>query len=129
MDLSLEDLERVAKKSEEMSVKELYRYILDVEGEGYDATPYRVDLQAKFALPLACMIVSIIGAGVTLRKTTREGLALNIVFGMVAVFLYWIAQGFCSSLGYGGVLPPFIAAWLSNFIFACLALLNFLNAE
>ncbi len=129
IDLSPEDLKRAAKKSEEMSFKELYRYIQDVEGEGYDATPYRVDLQAKFALPLACIIVCIIGVGVTLRKTTREGLALNVMFGMVAVFLYWIAQGFCTSLGYGGVLPPFIAAWTANFIFTCLAVVNFLNAD
>jgi len=129
IDLSPEDLKRAAKKSEEMSFKELYRYIQDVEGEGYDATPYRVDLQAKFALPLACIIVCIIGVSVTLRKTTREGLALNVMFGMVTVFLYWIAQGFCTSLGYGGVLPPFIAAWTANFIFTCLAVVNFLNAD
>jgi lipopolysaccharide export system permease protein len=51
------------------------------------------------------------------------------MFGMVAVFLYWIAQGFCTSLGYGGVLPPFIAAWIANFIFTCLAVVNFLNAD
>ncbi len=129
MDLSPEDLKRAAKKSEEMSFKELYRYIQDVEAEGYDATPYRVDLQAKFALPLACIIVCMIGASVTLRKTTREGLALNIMFGMVAVFLYAIAQGFCTSLGYGGVLPPFIAAWIANFIFTCLAVVNLINAD
>jgi len=33
------------------------------------------------------------------------------------------------SLGYGGVLPPVIAAWMSNFIFACFAIFNLLNAE
>jgi lipopolysaccharide export system permease protein len=129
MDLSPEDLKRAAKKSEEMSLKELYHYIQDVEGEGYDATSYRVDLQGKFALPLSCIIVCIIGASVTLRKTTREGLASNIIFGMVIVFLYFIAQGFCTSLGYGGILPPLIAAWISNFIFTCVAVFNFLNAD
>jgi len=129
MDLTPEDLKRAAKKSEEMGFKELYHYIKDVEGEGYDATSYRVDLQGKFALPLSCIIVCIIGASVTLRKTTREGLALNILFGMVIVFLYFIAQGFCTSLGYGGILPPLIAAWIANFLFACLAVFNLLNAD
>ena len=129
LDLLPEDLKRAAKKSEEMSFKELYRYIQDVEGEGYDATPYRVDFQAKFALPLACIIICLIGASVTLRKTTREGLATSITFGLVIVFLYYVTQGFCTSLGYGGVLPPIIAAWVANFIFACLAVINFLNAD
>jgi lipopolysaccharide export system permease protein len=129
IDLSPEDLKRVAKKSEEMSFKELYRYIQDIEAEGYDATPYRVDLQGKFAMPLACIIVCIIGASITLRKTTREGLSLSITFGIVIVFLYWITQSFCTSLGYGGMLPPVVAAWIANFIFACFACFNFLNAD
>ena len=129
LDFSPEDLKRVAKKSEEMSFKELYRYIQDVETEGYDATPYRVDLHNKFALPLSCLIVCIIGTSITLRKTTREGLSLSITYGMVIVFLYWIFQSFCLSLGYGGMLPPVVAAWIANFIFACFAAFNFLNAD
>ena len=129
IDLVPEDLKKVAKKSEEMGFKELYRYIQDVESEGYDATPYRVDLQGKFALPLSCIIVCIIGASITLRKTTREGLAMSITYGIVIVFLYWITQSFCSSLGYGGMLPPYVAAWIANFLFACFAVFNFLNAD
>jgi len=129
IDLSPEDLKRVAKKSEEMSIKELYHYIQDVESEGYDATPYRVDLQGKFALPLSCMIVCIIGASISLRKTTKEGLSMSITHGIVIIFLYWITQSFCTSLGYGSMLPPVIAAWTANFIFVCLAAYTFLNAE
>jgi lipopolysaccharide export system permease protein len=129
IDFTPADLKRAAKKSEEMSVKELYRYIQHVESEGYDATPYRVDWHGKFALPLSCLIVCIIGTGITLRKTTREGLSLSITYGIIVVFLFWIAQGFCLSLGYGGMLPPIISAWIANFIFACFAFFNFLNAE
>ena len=129
LDFSPEDLKNVAKKSEEMNSKELYRYIQDVESEGYDATPYRVDLHGKFALPMSCLIVCLIATSITLRKTTREGLSVSITYGMVVIFLYWIAQSFCVSLGYGGMLPPFIAAWVANFIFGCFAVFNFLNAD
>jgi len=124
-----EDLKRVAKKSEEMSIKELYRYIRDVEMEGYDATPYRVDLQGKFALPLSCIIVCLIGTSITLRKTTREGLSMSIAYGIVILFLYWITQSFCTSLGYGGMLPPIFAAWAANFMFVCFAVYTLLNAD
>jgi lipopolysaccharide export system permease protein len=129
LDFSPEDLKNVAKKSEEMNSKELYRYIQDVESEGYDATPYRVDWHSKFALPMSCLIVCLIATSITLRKTNREGLSVSIAYGMVVVFLYWIAQSFCVSLGYGGMLPPFIAAWVANFIFGCFAVFNFLNAD
>ena len=58
--LAIAALKRVAKKSEEMSFKELFEYIRNIESEGYDATPYRVDFHAKFALPVACLIVSVV---------------------------------------------------------------------
>ena len=124
-----EDLQRVAKKSEEMSFRDLLLYIRDVEAEGYDATPYRVDLHGKFSLPFACLIVCLIGAGITLRKITKHGLSVNISLGIVVIFLYWVIHSFCMSLGYGGMLPPVIAAWMSNFIFACFAIFYLLNSE
>ncbi len=129
VDFLPEDLQRVAKKSEEMSYKELLSYIQDVEAEGYDATPYRVDLHGKFALPVACLIMSLIGTGITVGKISRHGFAINIVLGILVIFLFWIMHSFCMSLGYGGMLPPVIAAWMSNFIFACFAIFNLLNAE
>ena len=129
MDFLPEDLQRVAKKSEEMSYKELLSYVREFEAEGYDATPYRVDLHGKFALPVACLIICVIGAGIAVRKISRHGFAVNIVLGILVIFLYWISQSFCMSLGYGGMLPPAVAAWMSNFIFACLAIFSFLNTE
>jgi lipopolysaccharide export system permease protein len=124
-----EDLQRVAKKSEEMSLMELFDYIRDIQSEGYDATPYQVDLQGKLALPFACLIVCLIGTGIAIRKIAKHGLSVNIALGIAVVFLYWISYSFCLSLGYGGVLPPAIAAWTSNFIFACLALFSLLNVQ
>ena len=129
IDFLPEDLQRAAKKSEEMSFKELLKYIRDVESEGYDATPYRVDLHGKISLPVACLVVCLIGTGITLRKIDNRGLTVNIAFGIVVMFLYWITHSFCMSLGYGDMLPPIIAAWVSNFIFFCLAIFSLINVE
>ena len=129
IDFLPEDLQRAAKKSEEMSFKELLNYIRDVESEGYDATPYRVDLHSKISLPVACLVVCLIGTGITLRKIDHRGLSVNIALGIVVMFLYWITHSFCMSLGYGGMLPPIIAAWVSNFIFICYAIFNLVNVE
>jgi len=129
MDFSPEDLQKVAKKSEEMSANELFAYIQEIESEGYDSTPYRVDFHDKFALPLACLIICIIGMGLSVTKRIKEGMSISITLGFLVVFLYWITHSFCLSLGYGGLLPPPIAAWISNFIFTCLGVLNLINAE
>ena len=129
IDFLPEDLKRAAKKSEEMNFKELYAYVQAVESEGYDATPYRVDFHAKFASPVACIILCLIATGIAAKRRSREALSIVIAYGIGVVFLYWILHSFCLSLGYGGVLPPFFAAWISNFIFTCFAIFNLLTAE
>jgi lipopolysaccharide export system permease protein len=129
VDFLPEDLMRVFKRSEEMNVAELYRYIHEVEQEGYDATAFRVDFQARFAYPVLSIIVCIVGIGTAVKRKSREGPSVTIVFGAIVVFLYWVMHGFCLSLGYGGLLPPIISAWISNIIFSCYAVLNLMNAE
>jgi lipopolysaccharide export system permease protein len=124
-----EDLKMVAKKCEEMSYSELSAYIQEVEQEGYDATSYRVDLSAKIAFPLVCVIMAIVGSSLAFWRKKKEGLAGNIFCGLGMAFLYWILYSLCLSLGYGGILPPVIAAWLTNVIFACVGTLMLLNTN
>ena len=125
-----DDLKRVAKKSEEMNFIELLDYIKDVESEGYDATSYRVDLHAKIAFPLICAVLCLLATGIgAARRKRREGLSLDIVYGIGLIFVYWIFYSFCLSLGYGGILPPIIAAWTANFVFVCIGLFNLINAD
>ncbi len=124
-----DDLKRVAKKSDEMNFMELYKYIEDMESEGYDAASYRVDLHAKIAFPLICIILCLVATGIAAKRNIREGLAINVVYGIGLIFIYWIFNTFCLSLGYGGVLPPVIAAWMANFIFLCIGIFYLLIAE
>lgn len=115
-----EDLKKVAKNSKEMSFEELLNYIESIEADGYDAKNYRVDLHAKTALPFVCLIMSMVGTGIAVRKKFKESLALIIACGIGIIFLYWVIFSFCISLGYGDILPPVIAAWIANLLFLCL---------
>ncbi len=126
-----DDLRRVVKKSEEMNFMELLEYIRTVEAEGYDATNYRVDLHAKLSFPLVGLIMALLGAGFGLKRKGRggRGISISIVYGIGTCFLYWIALNFCLSLGYGGMLPPVIAAWIANFIFLGIGLAVLLTVE
>ena len=112
-----EDLTTVVKKAEEMSFKELLEYIKKVEEEGYDATVYRVDLFGKTALPFVCIIMSLVGASIGVKKHIKDGLPVGIAYGIGIAFLYWIFYSFCMSLGYGGLIPPALAAWIPNVMF------------
>ena len=124
-----EDFEEVAKKSEEMNVLELWEYIGTVENEGYDATRYRVDLQAKMALPFVNIILCVLALGIGIKRKYRDKLFAVIATGIGVAFLFWILNSFCLSLGYGGVLPPIAAAWVANCVFACASVAALSNPE
>ena len=128
LDFSPEDMKRAMKKSVEMSFKELLSYIRKVEAEGYDATVYRVDLQAKIAFPFVCIILCMLGIGISVRGKLSEGIPLVVGFGLGIVFFYWIFNSFCLSLGYGEVLPAWVAVWVANFTFLCFGLYTLMNA-
>lgn len=124
-----DDLKHVIKKSEEMNFKELLEYIRKVEAEGYDATSYRVDLYGKTALPFVCIIMVLVGTGIGVREKVKEGLPISITYGIGIALLYWVFYSFCVSLGYGEMLPPFIAAWTANLLFLCVGIILLVNAE
>lgn len=124
-----ENLETVIKKSEEMNFRELLAYIRKIKDEGYDATAYRVDLHAKIAFPFVCVILCLVGAGISLKEDKKESLAITVVYGICISFLYWVFYSFCISLGYGEMLPPVIAAWTSNVLFLCFGVFNLLNCQ
>lgn len=127
--LTPDDLTRVAKSAEEMNFAELLTYVREVEAGGYDATAYRVDLHAKIAFPLVCLILGMVGVGMAARTGLREGMPVSIAYGLGTGFLYWVLHSFNLSLGYGGMLPAPVAAWAANVVFACLGVYLLVGAE
>lgn len=123
------DLSKVVRKPEEMSYNELSAYIQKVEHEGYDATVHRVNLHAKPAFASVCIIMSLLGIGLAVRMGTGKGIFFNITYGIILAFFYWISHSFCLSLGYGEMLPPVVAAWITNFLFVALGFLILAYAE
>lgn len=129
LDFIPEDLNQVVKKSEEMGYRELYHYVKKMESEGYDATLYRVDLISKTAFPFVCILMCMMGIGITVKSRIDHGLPFYISSGIGISFLYWICHSFFLSLGYGGMLPPVAAGWGANLILTCASLYMLINAD
>ncbi len=124
-----EDLSSVVKKSNEMSFTELAAHIRKVKSEGYDATTYIVDLYGKTAFPFICLIMALMGSAAGMKRFVKENLSLGIIIGIGASFFYWFIYGFFTSLGYGRMLSPFVAAWATNFLFLCVAVIYLMSSE
>ncbi len=129
IDIKPEDLKSVIKRSQEMSLKELYLYVTKIRAQGYEPITYVVDMQAKLAFPFSCFIMCVLGAGIALAGKRTQGLATGIAIGICVAFFYWFFHSFCVSLGYGEILPPVVAAWLGNIVFFCISGVVLLNAE
>ena len=129
LQLNPDDFLQSIQSSVEMNVRDLIALIRKVEAEGYDATTYRVDLYTKSAYPFTCIIMALVGISLTARKKLKDGISISITYGIIIGFIYYIFHNFCVSLGYGGVLPPIIAAWMANLIFLSGSIVLLLNAE
>jgi lipopolysaccharide export system permease protein len=124
------DLSLLKLDPEESSLWELDHYIHTLRRKGLDPGGYIVDLDLKFATPLACMIMVALGIALSLDPLPRN-LSLGRSFGLaIAIgFGYWLALGLTSSLGRSAIIPAWVAAWTPNLIFSAVALSIFLFGE
>lgn len=114
-----EDFSRLSKPSEEMSLAELSEHVAKVDAEGYDTRRYRVDMYCKISYPFICVIMALIGIPLALFRERGRALAPGIVVGLMVALTYWIGFGYVRSIfGYGAILPPMVAAWLPNAVYA-----------
>ncbi|MBW1708668.1 MAG: LPS export ABC transporter permease LptG [Deltaproteobacteria bacterium] len=114
------DFSRVMRPPEEMDFKSLLDYANRMEAEGHDPVRYWVDLHFKIAFPVICFVMTLIGLPIALWKEKGGGIALGIGAGIGLSFVYFIFLGLSRSLGYTGLLPPAISAWLPNVFFMLL---------
>jgi lipopolysaccharide export system permease protein len=54
---------------------------------------------------------------VAARGKLRGGLPVTVSLGICIAFLYFFVVSICLSFGYGGILPPVVAAWAAHVIF------------
>jgi lipopolysaccharide export system permease protein len=123
------DLKLLVRNPEEFGFFELQRHISDMKAKGIDTTAYEVDLQAKLALPFISVFVVLLATPFAIRNPRSGGLALSFGTAMAIGFGYWVLAAFCISLGHSGALPPGVAAWLPNAVFAMVGVFCFTAEE
>ncbi|MBI2094820.1 MAG: LptF/LptG family permease [Candidatus Omnitrophica bacterium] len=106
-----------ASQVEFMSAAQLKTYIRNFKGPS-DKLIRRlwVDYHYKMALPFASFVLILIGAPLAM-KLDHRGVLLGTGASLMLVVLYYGMFSICLALGKGGVLSPWLAAWLSNAAF------------
>ncbi|MBW2619346.1 MAG: LPS export ABC transporter permease LptG [Deltaproteobacteria bacterium] len=120
---------QVTSSAEEMNFSELSDWIRRMEAEGYDPLRYEVDLHLKLSFPFICAIMALIGLPIAFWKEKGGGIALGVGVGIGLSFMYIVFLGLSRSLGYSGLVPPVVAAWMPNLVFTLLGFFLFTNVR
>jgi LPS export ABC transporter permease LptG len=105
------------KQSSEMSYDELTRYIRDLEQSGFDVVRLKVQLQEKFAFPLITFVMAILAIPFALT-TARRGALTGVAVAVGIAVAYTIVSSLFEAMGNLSQLPPLLAAWSPDLIFA-----------
>jgi len=126
---TLDDFLEVQREPEELSFIALRDRIEALTRKGIDASHYLVDLYLKLALPFANAVLAIVAIPVAGRLRRHPSIAAIVGLGTAVGFGYWVLLGLSTSLGQTGALPPLLAAWAANGIYALLGAVLFLSSD
>jgi LPS export ABC transporter permease LptF/LPS export ABC transporter permease LptG len=105
------------KQSSEMNYQELRRYIRDLQQSGFDVVRLRVQLEKKFAFPIITLVMAVLAIPFSLASG-RRGAITGVAVAVGIAVVYWTGAGLFEAMGNISQLPPVLAAWSPDLIFA-----------
>jgi LPS export ABC transporter permease LptG/LPS export ABC transporter permease LptF len=107
-----------AKPYQEMFTNELRAFIRRTPGNTQDGTDARIELHRRFALPVACFMLAMVGIplGASSRKGGRSAGYVWAIF--LAFFCYYLTYITLTSLARSHSMSVELASWLPNAGFA-----------
>ena len=104
-------------QDKQMNFIELDRYIRDLQQSGFDTMKLQVEFYRKFSVPLFALIMALIAVPFGFMVGSR-GAMTGIGVAIVIAIAYWGVSTVFEKSGGAGQLPPAMAAWSPDVIFA-----------
>lgn len=118
INLTIVDFERKRSTVEDLVYDDLLELIETQEMRGDANVKYSlIELHTRFALPLSAFILTLMGVSLSSKKK-RGGIGWNLAIGIALSFSYILFMKFSQMFVYTGLMPPWLAIWLPNMIFA-----------
>jgi len=104
---------QVIKGDNEMTIAELRAKIAENRKTGSWTASQEFTIQQKFSIPVACLVLSLIGLalGVNNRK---EGKLATVALGVGVIFVYYILLYSSRAAALAGRFSPPLAPWVAN---------------
>ncbi|HWF08463.1 MAG TPA: LptF/LptG family permease [Bryobacteraceae bacterium] len=103
-----------AKPFKEMLTRELWAFTKKAPKNSQDWIESRIELESRFVLPIACMMLAMVGIplGASSRKGGRSAGYVWAIF--LAFFCYYLAYITLTGLARSHSMPVTLASWLPN---------------
>ena len=127
--LKIKDLFNNEKTVETLPARALSDLISTQKMRGDKNVMYaQIEQQRRLAIPFSAIILTIIGVSLSARKR-RGGIGWNIGLGIAIAFSYILFLRLSEMFVYTDTLPPVIALWLPNLLYAGIAAFLFKKAS
>ncbi|MCC0175404.1 LptF/LptG family permease [Waterburya agarophytonicola K14] len=105
------------RSPDDMNIRQAKEYLNLIKDSGrkIDIAKFTVRIQQKYAFPFICLIFASIGSALG-TKYSQVNRSQAFGFCVAIVFIYYFLGFTFGSLGITGVLSPFWAAWIPNFL-------------
>ena len=111
----------------ELSIDEIKEKIKITIDQGGDATPLKIELHKRYAIPFVCIVFGLIGIPLGIQPR-RSGKSYGFVFSILILLAYYISLILFESLATRKMIAAFWAGWAPNFIFGGLGLYLLIKA-
>jgi LPS export ABC transporter permease LptG len=122
------DFETEVKSPEQMTYRQLNRYIETLRRSGYSAEELTVKLYTKTSWPFISLVMALIALPFAFRIGKR-GALYGVGLALLLGILYWMIFAIFTKFGEVGNLPAVLSAWSANILFALAAIYMFLHVE
>jgi lipopolysaccharide export system permease protein len=116
------DLRRDKYQKDKLTTPQLARYIKAEELRGNEGVnTLKVEYYRRTATSYSVVLLTLIGAILAGRKT-RGGSGVHLALGIIISVVFIMFDRFSTVFSVKGNLHPFIAAWVPNVLFTCIAI-------
>jgi lipopolysaccharide export system permease protein len=125
----IDDFIRVQDAPDTMSFLELRAYVAKLREGGHQVGKYLVQLYSKLSFPLVHVIMALVAIPFALASPRSGGRAVGIGVAIIIAVGYWVVHSVALALAQADLLPPALAAWTANIVFAGIGAALYLSAQ
>ena len=116
INISPMDLIEINTKPNEMNYWALNTFINRLKNNGREFRKWLVDLHFKTAFSFSSILMILFGISLSIRKP-RSNLLAGVGASVFVIFIYYIMIKSGQTMGYKGIMNPFLSVWSANIVF------------